>query len=172
MPSVAGTTAPRRVETAQIERILPRMTTKLATSLLVAALAGAALSACAPPRQHGYVLAESALDQVPVGSSREQVLLVLGTPSTRSTLAGDTFYYISQAIAENPLMGRSIEDQRVLAVYFDDKGMVREIGNYGLKDGRVFDFIQRKTRTGGADLSLISQILQGVGRASPFGNSL
>lgn len=142
------------------------------TRVLLAGLVVAGfLSGCTrPPVQHGYVLAPNALEQVPIGSSKEQVLLVLGTPSTTSTLAGDTFYYISQAIAENPLMGRSIEDQRVLAVYFDEKGMVREIGNYGLKDGKVFDFIQRKTRTGGADLSLISQILAGVGRASPFGN--
>lgn len=138
----------------------------LAAGLVVAGV----LSGCARPAvQHGYVLAPNALEQVPVGSSREQVLLVLGTPTTTSTLAGDTFYYISQSISEGAFTGRTIEDQRVLAVYFDDQGMVREIANYGLKDGRVFDFIQRKTRTGGADLSLISQILQGVGRGSPFG---
>jgi outer membrane protein assembly factor BamE (lipoprotein component of BamABCDE complex) len=148
-----------------------RQTLDRAAKLLATALAGAVLlSACgAPPRQHGYVLSESALEQVPVGSSREQVLLVLGTPSTTSTLAGDTFYYISQTIDESPFMGREITDQRVLAVYFDDKGAVRQIANYGLQDGKVFDFIERKTRTGGADVSLIGQLLGSVGRTNPFG---
>lgn len=147
------------------------VTKKLGLRFLAAALATTTLLASCgpPPRQHGYVLAENALDQVPVGSSREQVLLVLGTPSTTSTLAGDTFYYISQTIDENPFFGREITEQRVVAVYFDDKGAVRQIANYGLKDGKVFDFIERKTRTGGADLNLVSQILGAVGR-SPFRN--
>jgi outer membrane protein assembly factor BamE (lipoprotein component of BamABCDE complex) len=133
----------------------------------------ASLTACgvgARTIQHGYVLNEEALSQVPVGSSREQVLLVLGSPSTTSALSGDTFYYISQTIEENPLMGRSITDQKILVVYFDDKGLVKQIANYGLQDGKVFDFITRKTRTGGADLNLLSQMLQGIGRTNPLGN--
>ncbi len=134
-------------------------------------LTAVSLSACGtPPIQHGYVLSEEALAQVPVGSSREQVLLVLGSPSTTSALAGDSFYYISQTIDENPIMGRSITEQRVLAVYFDEKGLVKQISNYGLQDGKVFDFIQRKTRTGGADLNLINQIIKGVGNVNPLGN--
>lgn len=138
----------------------------------IALLTAVSVSACGtPPVQHGYVLSEQALAQVPVGSSREQVLLVLGSPSTTSVMAGDTaFYYISQTIDENPIMGRSITDQRVLAVYFDDKGLVKQIANYGLKDGKVFDFIERKTRTGGADLNLIGQIFKGVGNVNPIGN--
>jgi len=134
-------------------------------------LSAVSLSACGTPViQHGYVLNEESLSQVPVGSSREQVLLVLGSPSTTSAVSGDTFYYISQSIEENPIMGRSITDQKVLAVYFDDKGLVKQIANYGLKDGKVFDFITRQTRTGGADINLLSQMLQGVGRTNPFGN--
>ncbi len=149
------------------------MMTKSGTvGLMLGLLAAGTLASCGPPPvTHGYVLSESALEQVPVGSSREQVMLVLGTPSTTSTLAGDTFYYISQTIQENAFLGRSITDQRVVAVYFDENGMVRQIANYGLQDGRVFDFVQRKTRTSGSDLSLISQILQGVGRTNPFGGS-
>jgi outer membrane protein assembly factor BamE (lipoprotein component of BamABCDE complex) len=150
---------------------LRKRNVKLGLRLLATALVGASLLASCgpPPRQHGYVLSETALEQVPVGSSREQVLLVLGTPSTTSALAGDTFYYITQTIDESPFLGREITDQRVLAVYFDDKGLVRQIANYGLKDGKVFDFIERKTRTGGADVSLIGQLLGSVGRANPFG---
>lgn len=137
--------------------------------LATAAVTAPLLAACGPPAlQHGYVLAENALDQIPVGSSREQVLLVLGTPSTTSTLAGDAFYYISQTIDESPLWGREITDQRVIAIYFDEEGKVRQIANYGLKDGKVFDFIERKTRTGGAEVSLIGQMLGAVGRGNPF----
>ena len=46
--------------------------------------------------QRGYVLPEGALEQVPLGASQEQVLIVLGTPTTVATVSGETFYYISQ----------------------------------------------------------------------------
>src|SRR6202140_3615282 len=46
--------------------------------------------------QRGYVLPDGALEQIPVGASQEQVLIVLGTPSTVATVNGEAFYYISQ----------------------------------------------------------------------------
>ncbi|SON56185.1 SmpA / OmlA family protein [Hartmannibacter diazotrophicus] len=141
--------------------------TSIRTGALVLGLT-LALGACgAPPLQHGFVMPENGLEQVPVGSSEEQVLLVFGTPTTQSSLNGKTYYYITQVIDENPLMGRSITDQRVLAIYFNDDNTVSRIGEYGLKDGRVFDFITRKTPTTGTDLNLISQILNSK-PAMPF----
>lgn len=138
--------------------------------IIATGLAAALLGSCSkPPLQHGYVLSETALEQVPVGSSREQVLLVLGSPSTTGAINGETFYYISQTVDRKPVLGDEIIDQRVLAIYFDDKGMVREIANYGLQDGKVFDFISRRTRTGGAEVSLIAQMLGAVGNQNPFG---
>jgi outer membrane protein assembly factor BamE (lipoprotein component of BamABCDE complex) len=117
---------------------------------------------------HGYVLTEDALSQIPEGSSREQVLLALGTPSTTGTLTGEVFYYISQKVATTAFLAPSIVEQRVLAVYFDEEQTVDRIANYGLKDGKVFDFISRKTATGGQDFQIITQILSAAGRVSPF----
>jgi outer membrane protein assembly factor BamE (lipoprotein component of BamABCDE complex) len=149
----------------------PLNTRFVARAVALVVLASASLAGCAlPPVQHGYVLSEEALSQVPVGSSREQVQLVLGSPSTTSSVAGDAYYYISQTQVESPIWGRSITDQHILAVYFDEKGNVKSMGNYGLKDGKVFDFIERRTRATGAELNLISQMLQGVGRVNPLGN--
>lgn len=149
----------------------PLNTRFVARAVALVVLTSASLAGCAlPPVQHGYVLSEEALSQVPVGSSREQVQLVLGSPSTTSSVAGDAYYYISQTQVESPIWGRSITDQHILAVYFDEKGNVKSMGNYGLKDGKVFDFIERRTRATGAELNLISQMLQGVGRVNPLGN--
>ena len=55
-----------------------------------------------------------------------------------------------------------VVDQRVLAVYFDQTRRVERIANYGLKDGKVFDFLSRTTATGGQDLNLVKQILSGL----------
>lgn len=119
------------------------------------------LAGCAETYDHGYVAPDNALDQVQVGASREQVLLVLGSPSTTSTVGGEAFYYISQHTSRPvAFLNQTTTEQKVLVVYFDQKGTVKEIGNYGLQDGKVFDFISRKTKTTGSDYGLLSQILK------------
>lgn len=116
----------------------------------------------------GYVIDEQALELVPVGSSREQVLLALGSPSTTATLDNEIFYYISQKrVRSVAFMNPTLVDQRVLAVYFGADGRVTSIANYGLQDGKVFDFISRTTPTGGKDTTFIGQLLSGVSGGAP-----
>jgi outer membrane protein assembly factor BamE (lipoprotein component of BamABCDE complex) len=113
----------------------------------------------------GYIVPEGALEQIPIGSTQEQVLLVLGTPSTVATVSGEAFYYISQR-AERPVgfMPQELTDQRVVAVYFDKGRRVQRLADYGMKDGRVFDFVSRTTPTGGKDVGLIT----GMFTINPF----
>jgi outer membrane protein assembly factor BamE (lipoprotein component of BamABCDE complex) len=117
----------------------------------------------------GYVLEEGALDFVPVGSSREQVLLSLGTPSTTATFdSEEAFYYISQTrVRKAAFLKQQIVDQRVLAGYFGADGRVSQIANYGLQDGKIFDFLTRTTPTGGKDQTFLTQILSGASRGGP-----
>ncbi|WGD32322.1 outer membrane protein assembly factor BamE [Ancylobacter sp. WKF20] len=110
-------------------------------------------------QQRGYVPNPGALEQVPIGSSQEQVLLVLGTPSTVATVDGEVFYYISQKTKKVMFLRPEITEQRVMAVYFDRKDKrVTRIADYGLKDGKVFDFVSRSTPTGGSELSMLGQL--------------
>lgn len=116
---------------------------------------------------HGYQVDPRLLDQVKIGSSAEQALVVMGTPSTTSTVGGDAWYYITQ-VTNRPVqfMDPSLVDQRVLAVYFDKQKKVTRIANYGMKDGKVFDFISRTTPTGGADSSILNGLLRSSFRLS------
>lgn len=125
------------------------------------ALLAAPLAGCiSQTHNRGYLVSEMALEQVPVGASRDQVLIAMGTPSTTASFSNEVFYYISQK-AHRPVafMNPRVVDQRVLAIYFDGDQQVERIANYGLKDGRVFDFVSRTTPTGGSDFSFVSQIL-------------
>jgi outer membrane protein assembly factor BamE (lipoprotein component of BamABCDE complex) len=56
-----------------------------------------------------------------------------------------------------------VTDQRVVAVYFDKSKKVLRIANYGLQDGKVFDFISRTTPTGGAEQSFMNNMLHSFG---------
>src|SRR5580704_18791350 len=111
--------------------------------------------------QRGYVLPDGALEQIPLGASQEQVLLVLGTPSTVATVSGEAFYYISQKV-DRPVafMNGKVTDQRVIAVYFDRDRKVQRLAEYGLKDGHVFNFVTQTTPTSGNDLNMITNVLR------------
>lgn len=111
--------------------------------------------------QHGYVVSPEALQQIPVGASQEQVLLALGTPSTVESFKTEGYYYISQTTKKRAAFARGkIVNQRVIAVYFDETGNVRNIGDFGLKDGKIFDFLTRTTPTSGSEITFLQQILK------------
>lgn len=135
--------------------------------------AGSGPSGFGQTTQHGYVISPTALEQVPVGSSKDQVLIALGSPSTTGNYGNEVYYYISQTKYRSfNFMPDKVVDQRVVAVYFDAKGNVAQVANYGLQDGKVFDFITRTTPTGGADQNFLQQVLSGVigFGGNPFGN--
>lgn len=114
--------------------------------------------------QRGYLLAEGALEQIPLGASQEQVLIVLGTPSTVATVSGEVFYYISQRSEQTAFLPQKVVDQRVIAVYFDKNRRVERLANYGLQDGKIFDYVSRKTPTSGEELSYLSYVFRIIGR--------
>lgn len=121
----------------------------------------------------GYVVDEETLALAPVGSSREQVLLSLGTPSTTATFDNEVFYYISQKRTRPvAFMKPKLVEQSVLAVYFDKDGVVSQLAHYTLKDGKVFDMISRTTPTGGKEMTFLGQLLSGNGIGKSMARSI
>jgi outer membrane protein assembly factor BamE (lipoprotein component of BamABCDE complex) len=128
----------------------------------IAFLVCAVLGGCTSEQfQKGYILPPGALEQIPIGASQDQVLIVMGTPSTVATLNGEVFYYISQR-SERPVafMNQRVVDQRVIAIYFDKNRQVQRLANYGLQDGKIFDFISRTTPTSGQELSYLTPLFK------------
>ncbi|WP_421724081.1 outer membrane protein assembly factor BamE [Bauldia sp.] len=157
-------------------RRLPHIAISTRRVALIAALCATTIAAgCAGgisnTSQHGFVVPEVALEQVPVGSSKDQVLIALGSPSTTGNFGSEAFYYVSQTRKQSvAFMPERVVDQRVVAVYFNEDDEVTRIANYGLKDGKVFDFVSRTTPTAGTDESFLQQVFSGIlGRGGPQG---
>jgi outer membrane protein assembly factor BamE (lipoprotein component of BamABCDE complex) len=135
----------------------------LAVRLAVIALAGLLVGSCGGITQtyhHGYMVPEGALEQIPLGASQEQVLIVLGTPSTVATISGEVFYYISQRSQQISFLPQREVDRRVVAVYFDKNRRVQRLADYGLKDGRIFDSISRTTPSGGVEQNYLAFVFK------------
>ncbi len=111
----------------------------------------------------GYVLQDGTLEQIPVGATQEQVLIVLGTPSTVATVSGEAFYYISQKSERSAaFMPYEVKDQRVIAVYFDKDRRVERLANYSMRDGKIFDFVSQTTATGGQDFNYLRGVFNAL----------
>lgn len=138
-------------------------------ALAAAAALSLGLAACeGEVINRGWQLDERALEQVKPGSSAEQVLLVLGTPSTVSTVGGKTYYYVSQRLTRRfSFMAERIQDQRVIAVYIDQKNKVTRVANFGLQDGQIIDFVSRTTPTGGDEITILRQLFRAANLFSP-----
>jgi outer membrane protein assembly factor BamE (lipoprotein component of BamABCDE complex) len=150
------------VRNSRLDQTGPRQRLRL---FAVALLAAAALSlgGCGDMftqvYQRGYIPPEGALEQLPLGATQEQVLIVLGTPSTVATVSGEVFYYISQRAEQKmAFLTQDVTNQRVIAVYFDKNRRVERLANYGVKDGKLFDYVSRTTPTSGQELNYVNYI--------------
>lgn len=131
-----------------------------------AALFAAGLAACTPViRNHGYVPAEDELALVEVGvDTRETVGQKIGRPSTSGLLNDDGWYYVqSQYRLVGPREPKEI-DRKVLAVTFNEAGVLENVALFGLEDGQVVEITRRVTETNIKGVSLITQLLGSFGR--------
>ncbi len=122
--------------------------------------------------RQGHLFQEEDIAQVHVGMAKDQVVLALGTPDTQSAVGGGAYYYISQtAVQPMAFMKPEVTDRRVVAVYFNNKDRVEQIANYGMKDGKVFDFVKRETPAYNRDQSFLKEIFRNIGVAPTIPNT-
>jgi outer membrane protein assembly factor BamE (lipoprotein component of BamABCDE complex) len=63
------------------------------------------------------------------------------------------------------------QDRQVVAVYFSQGGTVDRVANYGMKEGRVFDYVSRTTPApGGKDVGIVQQLFRNLGTKQIFGD--
>jgi outer membrane protein assembly factor BamE (lipoprotein component of BamABCDE complex) len=112
---------------------------------------------------HGAVIDSRKVEQIKAGMEAPQVMQLMGTPSTTSTIGGDAWYYVSQRTERSfAFMPQKVTDQRVVAVYFDGSRKVTRIADYGLEDGKPVNFSARTTPVAGPDYHLIQSLLSKV----------
>lgn len=136
---------------------------------LAAALALAlSLAACVTRDEvRGYVPDEEALSAVKPGvHTREQVIEMLGSPSTVSTFTEhrDTWYYITRRTERFAFLDEKLVDQQVVAIAFDQSGRVSEITRLGTEDARDVNPVDRRTPTLGKELGFFEQLFGNIGR--------
>ena len=126
------------------------------------------VGACAP-RVHnqGHEVDPEQLAQVEPGkTNRDQVMEILGSPSSQSTFGPEIWYYVSQQMHSTLFFKPEVNDRKVIAVEFDPEGVVSTVSTLGLADGRIVQPVERVTPTSGHELTVIEQVIGNFGRFS------
>jgi len=142
----------------------------ISISLLFASM----VAGCTPiVENHGHNLQEADFSQVVVGQSRkDDVLALLGSPSTASKFGDTTWFYIT---TREEIVGPKepqITRQKVIGVRFDAEDTVAEILNYTTKDGKPVILVEKTTPAQGKTLGFFEQLLGNIGRFNAPGRGV
>ncbi|HML10069.1 MAG TPA: outer membrane protein assembly factor BamE [Stellaceae bacterium] len=124
------------------------------------------LAACVVSEdQRGNLPDPDKLAEVKPGSTtKEQIVKILGSPSSESTFDDDTWYYISRKTKQVAFFAPQVLDQQVFIVDFDDKGVVKDINHKTMADGVPISPAPGATPAPGRELSFMEQLIGNIGR--------
>lgn len=154
------------------ERSAPRDTcarwfaTLVAATLLLAIGGGCDVK----ESQHGHQLPQgivAALQEPNV--TQDQVLQLLGTPTTRSSFELGTWYYISEVQQTYAFFQPETVDRTVLILHFDNNRTLERIATLSKEDGAEVTLVARETPTEGHKLTLLEQLIGNIGRFNTSG---
>jgi len=136
----------------------------LAAAAIVAM--GTALSACGPRvYAGGNKPLPSDLAQIKPGEqTRSEVQRVLGSPSSRSLYGEEVWFYISETQEAVAFFAPDETERNVVAIAFDQQGVVKSVRQLGLDDGENVAFSEKATPTAGHTMSIIEQMVGNIGR--------
>ena len=129
------------------------------------ALAALVLTACSETvTVRGHQFQESDLQRVTKGMGQDQVRAALGSPTTTAAVGtGSAYYYISSTEGQAAFFKPTEKDRKVLAVYFTQMGSVDKVAQYGLKDGKVFDYVKNETPSQTRDEGILKALFRNLG---------
>ncbi len=130
------------------------------STLVAWACAALLLQACSPSvTVHGYIPEAEDLELIEPGV--DTVLTVeerIGRPSSTGVLRDSDWFYVQTTISRLTYNPPEVTDRRVVAISFDEEGVVDDVAEYGLEDGRIVALNPRTTETAGARVGLLQQI--------------
>jgi len=127
-----------------------------------------ALAACAPTvNSRGHLPDADRLAEIHPGeTTKDQVVKILGTPSSTGVFDDKKWYYISKKTEQVAFFDKDVLDQQVYVINFDNQGVVKNVDHKDLKDAQLIEPAPGATPAPGRELTFIEQIIGNVGRFS------
>jgi outer membrane protein assembly factor BamE (lipoprotein component of BamABCDE complex) len=137
----------------------------------VLALVAAVVAGCgATVDQRGNLPEADRLAEIQPGTTtREQVVKILGTPSSTGVFDDKNWFYISRKTKQFAFLAPDVLDQQVYIVRFDGNGVVASVDRKDLADGRDIEPAPGATPAPGRELTFLEQIVGNLGRFNKGG---
>lgn len=150
---------------------LPHLGTQ-ARLLAGVAMIALTVTACTPKTAlRGNLPRDYQIEQLEVGKQRKpQVEAILGSPSVLGTFDDNIWYYISRRTEKWAFLEEETVEQRVIALYFNDSGVLEHVETYTEDDARDIATSSRSTPTAGKELGFFEQIFGNLGKVGGGGS--
>jgi outer membrane protein assembly factor BamE (lipoprotein component of BamABCDE complex) len=131
-------------------------------------LATLALISCsAQYRNHGYVPRDDELEKVIVGTSTQaDVAQAVGRPSSTGLLTGAGWFYVGSRFRHYGGREPKEIERQVVAISFDEKGIVENVERFGLEEGQAIVLSRRVTDSNIKGIGFLRQLLGNIGNLS------
>jgi len=107
----------------------------------------------------------------PGTTTRDQVVKILGTPSSTGVFDEQSWFYISRKTKQLAFFNPDVLDQQAYIVRFDGSGVVASVDRKDLQDGRDIQPVPGATPAPGRELTFLEQILGNMGRFNKSSSS-
>ncbi len=127
------------------------------------------IAGCAPEINiRGHAPNPDSLAQIKPGQqTRNQVLDLLGSPTSVGAFEDTHWYYISRRTEHLAFFEPEVVETQVVMVEFDTAGFVKQVAHLPSEDIREVELVERKTPTKGREFSFLQQILGNIGMRAP-----
>ena len=142
------------------------MATLRLSSALAALSAAVALAGCAATvEQRGHLPPPDEVAQIHPGkTTKDQVVKILGSPSSVSVFNDKDWYYISRRTKQFSFFDPAVLDQEVYIVDFNDDGVVQAVDHKTLQNGQDISPVARTTPAPGRELTFLEQLIGNLGK--------
>lgn len=135
------------------------------------------LSACSTTQQNewfvahtGNMPAKERVNRIDIGASKDDVVSVLGLPSSVNVFDQNSWIYMSSDVKKVAFFAPQEVDRAVLRITFNSADEVKSIENLSLAEGNNIIPEKDKTEVKGQRPGFFRKYFGGVGQYTPFGS--
>lgn len=145
------------------------MTIRFTTAPALALVLALAATACAPiVNTRGNMVEAERLARIQPGkSTADDVLDILGTPTSVGAFDTRSWYYIGQVTERTAFFTPEVVDRKVVSIQFQPNGVVKDVRQIDRAAEKDLEMVDRATPTAGHDMGFLEQLLGNVGKFNP-----
>ncbi len=112
----------------------------------------------------GQIILPSRLAQVQPGvSTKQDVLQLLGSPSTQGTMNDNRWYYITSSVGTTSFTPHDLKSRQIVIIDFDANDVVANLTQKGKEDGKQVTPDKDATQTHGQAMGIVDQLIGNLG---------